>query len=257
MYNNQYIQASKNELNQMNQNQFPKNQNCKSLYINEINQINQYKYYPNQYNQILNVNQQLDQFIYKREPQNQILNNFQFKNNNNDYNSYNIIQFTNNNNSFNIPFNNIDNNYINNNQLNHNQYPNFQINSSNGNTAFQIPNDGYQNNQIVQNLNRIQPIDSKIPYNNINQLKLKDNLNNNNNSSIINTFEPIKNECDTGNPKPMPESLSNKLYNSIVNIRLNSGLNGTGFFMRIKIDKKEMKCLLTCKHVITQNDIDN
>ena len=27
--------------------------------------------------------------------------------------------------------------------------------------------------------------------------------------------------------------------------------------MRIKIEKKEMKCLLTCKHVITQNDIDN
>ena len=52
----------------------------------------------------------------------------------------------------------------------------------------------------------------------------------------------------------IPEIISDKLYNSIVKIKINDTY-GTGFFM--KIDKKYIKrCLLTCSHIITQDLID-
>lgn len=52
----------------------------------------------------------------------------------------------------------------------------------------------------------------------------------------------------------IPEIISDKLYNSIVKIKINNTY-GTGFFM--KIDKKYIKrCLLTCSHIITQDLID-
>lgn len=44
-----------------------------------------------------------------------------------------------------------------------------------------------------------------------------------------------KDECDTDHADYIPESVSDKIYNSIVRIHLNSGLIGTGFFM---IDNK-------------------
>ena len=59
----------------------------------------------------------------------------------------------------------------------------------------------------------------------------------------------------------IPESISEKLYNSIVQIVLTNSLNqeiyGTGFFMRISINNTDMKCLFTCKHLISDEDINN
>ena len=44
-----------------------------------------------------------------------------------------------------------------------------------------------------------------------------------------------------------------------MNIEINNGKKkiATGFFMKIKIKKKEMKCLITCEHVISQKDIND
>ena len=70
-----------------------------------------------------------------------------------------------------------------------------------------------------------------------------------------------KHECDTNHAKPAPESIIKQLFNSIVKIKfINSNkdsLNATGFFMLIKIKKEVVKCLLTCKHVISIDDINN
>ena len=53
----------------------------------------------------------------------------------------------------------------------------------------------------------------------------------------------------------------NKLNNSIVKIEFINSINRiikeTGFFMRIKTNNKEMKCLFTCKHVISDKDKNN
>ena len=78
------------------------------------------------------------------------------------------------------------------------------------------------------------------------------------NNIYINKDESIiKKETDGGYGIAIPESITKKLFNSIVNIKLNNGKNATGFFMKINIKKKEMKCLFTCEHVISQNDINN
>ena len=69
---------------------------------------------------------------------------------------------------------------------------------------------------------------------------------NKNNKNIYKVETNIKNECDTDHAKGIPEEISDKLYNSIVKIKLNNGLNATGFFMKIKIKEKEMKYLFTC-----------
>ena len=69
--------------------------------------------------------------------------------------------------------------------------------------------------------------------------------------------ENVKNECDTLHADSIPESVSDKIYNSIVKIQLDSGLKATGFFMKIKMNDKIMKCLFTCRHVISENDINN
>ena len=55
----------------------------------------------------------------------------------------------------------------------------------------------------------------------------------------------------------IPKSISEKIYNTIVKIKLNNGTNATGFFMKMKVNNKIMKCLFTCKHVISDNDIKN
>jgi hypothetical protein len=53
-------------------------------------------------------------------------------------------------------------------------------------------------------------------------------------------------ECDTKHADPIPESLNDKLYNSIVRIEITEkGRRATGFFMKIKINNKEMKFLFT------------
>ena len=50
------------------------------------------------------------------------------------------------------------------------------------------------------------------------------------------------------------ESTSNKLYNSITKIQIN-GNNGTGFFMKIEINGKEMNYLLTHNQIVSQAQI--
>ena len=54
----------------------------------------------------------------------------------------------------------------------------------------------------------------------------------------------------------IPESYSNKLYNSIVKINNNNDNIATGFFMKLKIDNNDLFFLITCNHVISQNYID-
>ena len=99
----------------------------------------------------------------------------------------------------------------------------------------------------IYNLNNIQTNQNKI-YSKNNGKSALENIN-------------TKNECRTNHADPIPENIGKKIYNSIVNIKLlNSNkedINATGFFMIIKINNKEEKCLLTCKHVISNDDINN
>ena len=64
------------------------------------------------------------------------------------------------------------------------------------------------------------------------------------------------NEVATGLGAAIPEKIIRKLYHSIVKIVLDSG-QATGFFMKIKINDKEIKCLFTCYHVISEEDLEN
>ena len=52
----------------------------------------------------------------------------------------------------------------------------------------------------------------------------------------------------------LTESTSNKLYNSITKIQIN-GNYGTGFFMKIEINGKEMNYLLTHNQIVSQAQI--
>ena len=56
---------------------------------------------------------------------------------------------------------------------------------------------------------------------------------------------------------PIPESLSEKLYNSIIKINLNINekkiITGTGFFIKLKLKNKIKHFLITCHHVIEEN----
>ena len=55
----------------------------------------------------------------------------------------------------------------------------------------------------------------------------------------------------------LPESLSNKLYNSIAKIQLNNIIIGTGFFIQIYMNKKKSFYLLTSSHLITRKHIEH
>ena len=70
----------------------------------------------------------------------------------------------------------------------------------------------------------------------------------------------LKNEVDTGNGPQIPESASDKLYNSIVRIEIpvEEGIaKGTGFFMKSKIRGKQYKFLCTNYHVVSQQFVDS
>jgi len=86
-------------------------------------------------------------------------------------------------------------------------------------------------------------------------------FNNKENKFSSNLFDNVKHrpiqECDTNHANPISETISDKLYNSIVAIKLNNGIIATGFFMIIKIRNELIKCLLTCKHVISEEHINN
>ena len=68
-----------------------------------------------------------------------------------------------------------------------------------------------------------------------------------------NNYEFV-NEVDTGFPS-VPESVTKKLFNSIVRIEFLDNI-GTGFFMKIKIKNIYLPSLLTNFHVIKQEHID-
>ena len=65
------------------------------------------------------------------------------------------------------------------------------------------------------------------------------------------------NQSDTKHASLIPESACDVLYNSIVKIVMNDGLQGTGFFMKIKIKGKEINGLFTCNHLINEKNIDS
>ena len=70
-----------------------------------------------------------------------------------------------------------------------------------------------------------------------------------------NTNENTINEVNTLHAKIIPESVSDRIYNSIVRIEIENS-TGTGFFVKLNIKNKIMNCLLTCHHVINQNYVD-
>ena len=70
-----------------------------------------------------------------------------------------------------------------------------------------------------------------------------------------NTNENTIKEVDTLHAKIIPESVSDRIYNSIVRIEIENS-TGTGFFVKLNIKNKIINCLLTCHHVINQNFVD-
>ena len=77
-----------------------------------------------------------------------------------------------------------------------------------------------------------------------------------NENNQINISNNKINENDTKHATSIPESISDKLYNSIVRIE-KSNIKGTGFFIKILIKGKLKHFLFTCFHVIEKNDIDS
>ena len=233
----QYTNMNQN-FNNPNQQQ---NNNFIQIKQNQFNNVIQ-----TQYNQITNTNQIYYPIIYQNPHQNQIMNNIQINNSNNHYN--------NNYNNNNIRIDN-NNNYFNNNIKLNNNNNNLIINKNIINTQNSI-----QNNQTKQNYNN-QFVANNIHNNN--QIPIK-NIRNNNQSILNNNINEqnkdisiIKKEVNSGHANAIPENISDKLYNSIVKIKLSQKSYGTGFFMKFNINEKEMKCLITCQHVISQKDINN
>ena len=232
-------------INQMNQIKMNQNQmNLNQMNLNKMNQIqmnqNQFNINQMKLNQMNQIQMNLNQMNQNQFNQNQ-MNQNQFNQNQMNLNKMNQNQFN--------------QNKMNQNQMNQNKMnQKIGINNYQNNLNYNNFNQMNENQfKIIQKQNKEHPSFNNIDFN---QFPVNNSVNNNN-ALMMNKNDPIKNECYAGNPKPMPESVSNNLYNSITRIRLNSGVNGTGFFMRIKIKNKEMKSLLTCKHVINQNDIDN
>jgi len=114
-----------------------------------------------------------------------------------------------------------------------------------------------KSNKKEYNYNKIISKNNYIINNNIGN---SDNYYKSNNKSnyqlAIDPINIIHKEVATSYADYIPESISDKLYNSIVRIVLYH-VEATGFFMKFKLNNKEMKCLFTCFHVISDNDIDN
>ena len=79
-------------------------------------------------------------------------------------------------------------------------------------------------------------------------------MGNENNSS--NAQNERINENDTKHATHISESVSDKLYNSIVRIEKEDDI-GTGFFLKVNIKEKIKYFLFTCCHVLNQADIDS
>ena len=65
------------------------------------------------------------------------------------------------------------------------------------------------------------------------------------------------NEICTNHANLITEGASDILYNSIVKIRIQEKIIGTGFFMKIKTNEKFNYYLLTCNHVIDERYINS
>ena len=65
-----------------------------------------------------------------------------------------------------------------------------------------------------------------------------------------------KDESDTDHAAIIPESVSDKIYNSIVRIHIGN-IVGTGFFIKLKIKNENINCLITCYHIINENNVSN
>jgi len=151
--------------------------------------------------------------------------------------------------------NNIYNNNLKNNNivsLDENKLKIFNQNFFNLNKNFLTPNkNDYKsnNNNIYQN--------NYFISNNYNDNNNNNKLNNNFNYPLsINLSDLNTKEINAGDVNLIPESICDKLYNSITRISLKGG-TATGFFMKIKLNNKEKKCLFTCFHVISDQDIQN
>lgn len=64
------------------------------------------------------------------------------------------------------------------------------------------------------------------------------------------------NEVSSKYSSSIPETASNKIFDSIVRIQFN-GFIGTGFLIQIKTKLKLIRFLLTCNHVIEQKHVDS
>ena len=76
----------------------------------------------------------------------------------------------------------------------------------------------------------------------------------------ISSNKKLVNEVDTVHGAQIPESASDKLYNSIVRIEIKveeGTAKGTGFFMKSQIKGKEYKFLCTNYHVVSQQFVDS
>jgi len=107
----------------------------------------------------------------------------------------------------------------------------------------------YKYNKIISNNNYI------INNNNGNSDNYYKSNNKSNYQLVIDPFNIVHKEVAPSYADYIPESISDKLYNSIVRIEFYN-VEATGFFMKFKINNKEMKCLFTCFHVISDNDIN-
>lgn len=110
-----------------------------------------------------------------------------------------------------------------------------------------------KNDYKVNKINKYFFNNNKYDDDNNNNYKLNKNIKY---LSSINPFNTIRKEGPTGHADAIPESITDKLYNSIFQISLYNGM-ATGFFIRIKLNNIEKKYLLTCFHVISDQDIQN
>ena len=76
------------------------------------------------------------------------------------------------------------------------------------------------------------------------------------NKSFLAQFNTNFKEVATNQGKTIPEHIVETLFNSIVRVHIPGG-KATGFFVEINVNDKKMKCLFTCFHVISDEDIKN
>jgi V8-like Glu-specific endopeptidase len=81
-----------------------------------------------------------------------------------------------------------------------------------------------------------------------------DNLEDNNN--FLNEGDEVEDEIFSKYSASIPETASDKIFNSIVRIEFNNSI-GTGFLIQIKTKLKIINFLLTCNHVIEEEDVDS